>query len=113
MNRKYSILSLRRKHTLNIHISNAALTWFKDEVGLQAGSHVRFYPMIYGNSPVQENFSLGFSIEAPVDAISSVTVAEIQFYVEETDVWFFNGHDLYVEYNETMDEVEYQYKLPK
>jgi len=98
---------------LNIHISDTALTWFKDEVGLKPGSYVRFYPMIYGNSPVQENFSLGFSIEDPVDAIASTEVAGIQFYAEETDVWYFNGHDLYVKYNEAMDEVEYDYKLPK
>jgi uncharacterized protein YneR len=98
---------------LNIHISKAALTWFKEEVGLDTGSYVRFYPMIYGNSPVQENFSLGFSIEAPVDAIASSEAEGIHFYVEETDVWYFNGHDLYVEFNEAMDEVEYQYKLPK
>ncbi|WP_284561102.1 hypothetical protein [Bacillus sp. T2.9-1] len=42
---------------MNIHISKAALTWFKEEVGLDTGSYVRFYPMIYGNSPVQENLA--------------------------------------------------------
>lgn len=97
---------------MDIYISNLALTWFKDEVGLQAGSHIRFYPMIYGSSPVQENFSLGFSVEEPVDTAASTTADGIQFYVEETDVWFFNGHDLHVEYNEAWNEVEYNYIKP-
>ena len=28
------------------------------------------------------------------------------FYIEETDMWFFNGHDLHVDYNPKTDEIE-------
>ncbi|OCA85732.1 HesB/YadR/YfhF family protein [Bacillus sp. FJAT-27225] len=94
---------------MKINISKEALRWFKDEVGVESGSHVKFFAKIYGSSPVQENFSLGFSVEDPVDAAVSTEVDGILFYADETDIWFFNGHDLYVEYNEEYDEVEYKY----
>ena len=33
----------------------------------------------------------------------------ITFFIEESDLWFFKGHDLSVEYNEQIDELEYRY----
>ncbi|ALC91274.1 HesB/YadR/YfhF family protein [Bacillus sp. FJAT-18017] len=97
---------------MKINISKEALQWFKEEVGVEAGSNVKFFAKIYGSSPVQENFALGFSVEEPLDAAVSTEVDGIQFYVDETDLWFFNGHDLYVEYNESYDEVEFKYIKP-
>ena len=98
---------------MKIVISEGALQWFKNEVGLKKGDMVKFYSKIYGSSPVQENFALAFTVDNdPVD-MKVITEADgITFYVEENDLWFFNGHDLYVGYNEKMDEVEYSYKKP-
>ncbi len=34
----------------------------------------------------------------------------LNFFVEEEDVWFFDGHDLYVDYDEKEDELLFDYK---
>ena len=36
----------------------------------------------------------------------------IIFYVEESDLWYFNGHDLHVDYDEKKDELEFKYNKP-
>jgi uncharacterized protein YneR len=95
--------------TMNIYVSDSGLKWFKDEVGLGTGDSVKFYAMIYGSSPVQEGFALGFAIEDPIDAVVRKEAEGILFFVEETDLWFFNGHDLHVDYNVEKDEIEYTY----
>lgn len=99
---------------MEIVISTSALKWFKDEVELKKGDKVKFYPKVYGNSPVQEGFSLGFTVDNyPIDIIVKVEAEGLLFYIEERDLWFFNGHDLHVIYNEKTDEVEYSYTQSK
>lgn len=95
---------------MDIIISKSALQWFKGEVELKTGEKVKFYPKVYGNSPVQEGFSLGFTVDnEPIDMITKFESEGMLFYIEERDLWFFNGHDLHVNYNEEKDEVEYSY----
>lgn len=95
---------------MKISISNSALTWFRDEVGVNKGEMIKFYSQIYGTSPVQEGYALAFTKDnTPIHIAASTETEGIRFYVEETDIWFFNGHDLYVDYNEKKDEIEYTY----
>ena len=98
---------------MKLTLSEKAIRWFKDEMGLTKGDTLKFFAQIYGSSPVQESYSLGFAKDFPIDIIASAEVEGIVFYVEETDLWYFNGHDLHVDYNEKKDELEFQYNLPQ
>ncbi|MEH7354300.1 iron-sulfur cluster biosynthesis family protein [Neobacillus drentensis] len=96
---------------MEINISNAALKWFQEEVELKKGDKVRFYTQIYGSSPIQENFSLAFTVDNdPIDMYVNTESEGITFFIEETDLWFFNGHNLHVDYNQQKDELEFSYK---
>jgi len=98
---------------MNIEISEKALEWFVEEVGLEVGNKVRFFTQIYGTSPLQEGYALAFTIDnSPRDVVVYTVSGEITFFVEETDLWFFNGHNLYVDYNADKDELEYKYLRP-
>jgi len=95
---------------MEINISNAAIKWFQDEVELKQGDKVRFYTQIYGSSPIQENFSLAFTIDNdPVDMSVKTEIEGLTFFIEGTDLWYFNGHDLHVDYNQQKDELEFSY----
>ncbi|WP_338471882.1 HesB/YadR/YfhF family protein [Niallia sp. XMNu-256] len=96
---------------MNITVSQEALNWFKEEIGLKKGDYLKFFPKIYGSSPVQESYALGFAKEDPIDIIASTEIEGMIFFVESTDLWFFNGHDLQVEYNEKIDELEFTYTI--
>mgnify|MGYP001484008541 CR=1 FL=1 len=94
-------------------ITDNALKWFKDDIGAQAGDKVRFYAQLYGTSPVQPGYSLAFSKgEEPVKMAVSVERDGILFFVEDTDEWYFAGHNLYVDYDPKEDELKYTYVLP-
>jgi uncharacterized protein YneR len=97
---------------MKISISNVAIDWFKEEMGLTNGDYLKFFAKIYGSSPVQDSYALGFAKEDPIDMSASTEVDGIIFFVEVTDEWFFNGHDLHVDYNEKKDELEFSYTKP-
>jgi uncharacterized protein YneR len=98
---------------MKIEVNERVLRWFKEEVGLEEGSAVKFYPQAYGSSPVQESFALAFTIDNDLKEVAVHTVSDdITFFIEDSDLWFFNGHDLYVEYNQANDELEYKYIRP-
>lgn len=111
MNKQKSVLIHNKgEKNMVINISDAALKWFQEEVELTKGDKVRFYTQIYGSSPIQESFALGFTVDnEPIDMSVKTEVEGITFFIEGTDLWFFNGHDLHVDYNQQKDEVEYSY----
>ncbi|MDQ0220478.1 hypothetical protein ELQ35_14015 [Peribacillus cavernae] len=96
---------------MNLVISDEAANWYKDEIGLKNGDKVRFFARYGGSSKVQSGFSLGVSIENETRNIGVETNKQgIIFYIEEEDFWYFDGHDLSVEFNSTADEPEFEYQ---
>jgi uncharacterized protein YneR len=95
---------------MNIHISEEALAWFKDEMLVEEGEQVRFYVRYGGSSPLHDGFSLGVNKDEPVDAGERIEIDKREFFIEEGDLWFFDGHDLYVEFDEKLQEPSYEYK---
>ena len=95
---------------MKIVISPDALKWFKEEMDLQPGDKIKFFSKIYGSSPVQRGYALGFTKDnEPLSKSVSTVLDGIEFYVEETDEWFFDGHDLHVDYNPDIDELQFNY----
>ncbi|WP_404409383.1 HesB/YadR/YfhF family protein [Jeotgalibacillus malaysiensis] len=95
---------------MNITLSDDALEWFKSEMQIEKGSHVRFFAKYGGSSVVQEGFSLGVSKDEPVEPAAETEMSGIHFFVEESDVWYFDGHDLHVAYDTKLEGPEYEYK---
>ena len=95
---------------MNIHISEEALTWFKDEMLVEEGEQVRFYVRYGGSSPLHDGFSLGVNKDEPVDPGERIEIDKREFFIEEGDLWFFDGHDLFVEFDEKLQEPSYEYK---
>lgn len=95
---------------MNIQVTDSALKWFKEDVQLSDGDMVKFYVRIYGTSPIQENYSLGFDIDKDIKEDSVSTEKDgITFYVYEEDLWFFKNKNLLVDFDAENDEVVYDY----
>ncbi|WP_428911090.1 HesB/YadR/YfhF family protein [Niallia sp. Krafla_26] len=97
---------------MEISISPEAIHWFKEEMSLVKGDYLKFFAKIYGSSPVQDSYALGFAKEDPIDMIAKTERDGIIFFVESTDLWFFDGHDLHVDFNDQIDELEFKYIKP-
>ncbi|MEW9502544.1 HesB/YadR/YfhF family protein [Jeotgalibacillus marinus] len=94
---------------MNIHISKEAQKWFQYEMMMKKGDHVRFFVRYGGSSPIQDGFSLGVSKDEPIEAVVTQEIEGIIFYIEERDLWYFDGHDLHVDYSDKADGPTYDY----
>lgn len=96
---------------MELTISDEAASWYQSEMDLTEGNFVRFFARYGGASPIQQGFSLGVSNEEPdAEVGSSVKKNGITYYVLEKDLWYFDGHDLIVEYNSEALEPMYKYR---
>ncbi|OXS79993.1 HesB/YadR/YfhF family protein [Domibacillus enclensis] len=94
---------------MNITVTTDAKKWFKEEMQVKSGEAVRFYVRYGGSSPLHDGFSLGVAKDEPAEPAVSIVEDGITFFVEEKDIWYFDGHDLQVNYNESLQEPHYDY----
>lgn len=85
-------------------VTNEAARWFIEEMKLNAGDSIKFYGKVYGP---YNGFSFGLEILAPSQPYVSLTVEEIQFYIEEMDAWFFNDKELHISMKEGQKEPQF------
>lgn len=95
---------------MKIHITDEAVNWFKRELELDDGESVRFFAKYGGSTPIQHGFSLGVQKDIPDDPAAAVERNGNAFFIESTDEWYFDGHDLYIGYDPERDEPVYEYK---
>lgn len=94
---------------MKIEISKQALNWFKNEMVVPEGMGIQFYGKVYGNTNVHEGFSVGIAVAKPEAPLFQETVADILFFVEKNDAWFFGDYDFIVDYDEELDEPKYTF----
>lgn len=97
---------------MNIQVNEKARLWFKNEMGVSEGDSVRFFVRYGGSSPLHQGFSLGVSKDEPVELGAKTEIDGAVYFVEQKDLWFFDGHDLHINYNEKLDEPAYEYVKP-
>jgi uncharacterized protein YneR len=94
---------------MNIIINDAAAGWYESEMDLASGGFLRFFARYGGVSTVQQGFSLGVSKDEP-DHIGVKTEKNgITYYIEDKDIWYFDGHDLIVDLDPIRQEPELKF----
>ncbi|AOC91248.1 uncharacterized protein BARD7_01778 [Bacillus amyloliquefaciens] len=94
---------------MNMKVNKDALDWYKEELELETGDQVRFFVRYGGCSNVQKGFSLGVAKDQPMNAGISTEVEGITFFIEESDLWYFDNHDLSVTYSDQSEEPVFNY----
>lgn len=94
---------------MKIIVNEKASEWFKRETGVGGKKGVRFSVKVYGHSPIHENFSIAMEINEPSSPAVQTIAHDVLYYIEESDFWFFEGHDFEVSYDEKRDEPIYLY----
>lgn len=79
---------------MNMTINEDALNWYKEELDLESGDQVRFFVRYGGCSNVQKGFSLGVAKDAPQEAGVTAEADGITFFIEESDLWYFDNHEI-------------------
>ncbi|MDQ0158096.1 HesB/YadR/YfhF family protein [Alkalibacillus salilacus] len=81
---------------MNINITDEAVNWFKDEMDLEEGDAIQFYPKYGGDSAFQSGLSIGMAIGSANEPQVTTEKQGISFQIDQKDVWFFNDKDLHV-----------------
>ena len=97
---------------MNITISNDAIKWFQNEMEVVAGDTIRFFARYGGNSTIHSGYSLGVTKEKPIDIGESITINDVVYFINETDLWYFKDYDLNVIVND-LDELQFTYDPKK
>ncbi|MGG2091598.1 HesB/YadR/YfhF family protein [Bacillus sp. S13(2024)] len=95
---------------MNISVSKEAVSWYKNELGLQTGDAIRFFVQYGGCSTVQKGLSLGIRKDNPVTPAVQVQEDGITFFIEGDDEWFFDGHNLSVTFSSDDDFPQFHYE---
>lgn len=95
---------------MKLTITPKAQEWFKKELELAEGQGIKFYGKVYGKTQVHDGFSVGMSVDTPESPLIEENVNGMMFFVEEADEWFFKGYDLVVNFDEKLDEPEYEFE---
>lgn len=94
---------------MKITIDEQSAAWYKEELELEKGDSLRFFPRYGGYSPIQSGFSLGINKEDQNQAAVTLVQDEITYFVTEDDVWYFDGHDLHVTFDDKKAEPTFNY----
>ncbi|KGX92044.1 hypothetical protein N781_03250 [Pontibacillus halophilus JSM 076056 = DSM 19796] len=94
---------------MKLEISQEAAQWYKEELELQANQSLRLFVRYGGVGGLQPGFSLAVKPEQPKEPLTQTSKEEITFYIEEEDSWYFDGHDLTVKYDASLDEPSFDY----
>ncbi|WP_017185591.1 HesB/YadR/YfhF family protein [Alkalibacillus haloalkaliphilus] len=90
---------------MEIHVTEQAVDWFYDEMDLETGDVVNFFPKYGGTCSFQKGFSIGMAIGRAQEPEVETEKKGVTFQIDEKDVWFFDGKDLYIGLKD--GEVEY------
>ena len=94
---------------MKIIIDEQSISWYRDELDLNNGDSIRFFPRYGGYSPIQSGFSLGISPEPVKEGKVLTEAGGLSFFVEEEDLWYFDGHNLEVKFDEKKAEPVFHY----
>ncbi|WP_316571307.1 HesB/YadR/YfhF family protein [Neobacillus sp. YIM B06451] len=94
---------------MKLNVSSKAAKWYKDEFGASDGTPIRFFVRYGGFNQLQKGFSLGVISDEPMDAAVTTESGGLLFYIEEKDLWYFDGKDVEVELDEQRQEPVFLY----
>ena len=98
-----------------INVTKEAAEWFKQELDLQEGQAIRFFPRYSSGGGVHPGFSLGIEVNVNVPASPGLMTEAggIQFYMEERDLWYLQGYHFNITYNVNASDIEYEYEAAR
>ncbi|RCW76794.1 HesB/YadR/YfhF family protein [Saliterribacillus persicus] len=92
---------------MEMTITQPAAKWYMNELSLKKGDAVRFYVRYGGHGGVQSGFSLALSVDTPDKPAMQVKEMGITFFVEETDLWYFDNQNFHIKFSRKNEEVEF------
>lgn len=94
---------------MKLNVSDKVAEWYKNELEIDSGSAIRFFPRYGGIGGHIPGFSLGINHDQPTDSHVSTLVNEVTFFIEKEDEWYFKDVNLTVSLDEDKNEPSFSY----
>ncbi len=91
---------------MKLIVEQAAAKWYKEQMELQDGKHVRIYIKLGGCGSVHPGLSLGVMQDEPLEIGLETTVEGIHFFIEQTNVWYLEGKNLTISFDAEQEEIK-------
>ena len=95
---------------MKLDITKEAVKWYENEYEITEITSLRFFVRYGGVGGLVPGFSLGISLEEPNDIYAKKEIDKLTFYIEQEDKWYFEKHDLYIDFNQELNEPEFIYQ---
>lgn len=95
---------------MKLTITDEAAQWYKEELELEDGDYLRFFVRYGGVGGLIPGFSLGVNTSSPEEIHASTIVKNITFYIDGSDVWYFEGKNLHVHLDDVTAEPIFAYE---
>jgi uncharacterized protein YneR len=101
-----SIVSIEREmKAMSLNVEQSAAQWYKREMSLEEGDHLRIFVRLGGSGSYQPGFSLGVMKDSPRKPAFKQVVEGIIFYLEEDNVWYLDNKELRIRFDEKQDDI--------
>jgi len=90
---------------MKIVVEQGAANWYKQEMGLSNGAHLRVFVRLGGCGSVHPGLSLGVTQETPRYAAVTTEAEGIVFFMEEDNVWYLEDKDLHIRFDNQNEDI--------
>jgi len=88
-----------------LKVEQPAANWYKTEMELKQGDHVRIYVRLGGCGSVHPGLSLGVMQDEPRDIGVQDEVEGIHFFIEQDNMWYLEEKDLLISFDSAKEEI--------
>ncbi|WP_066068226.1 HesB/YadR/YfhF family protein [Neobacillus soli] len=93
-----------------ISIDERATSWFSREFEFNKPFSIRMFPQYAGFGQKHKGYCMAFSAELPANVGFTREVNGITFFVEGSDIWFFEDTETYLSVDNRVDEIQVTFK---
>ncbi len=96
---------------MKLSISKKAANWYEHEYDISKPTQLRIYVRYGGIGGLIPGFSIGINIEdvKQTDIYVDTHVNQLNFFIINSDAWYFENHDLYIDFDSNLSEPKFIY----
>lgn len=91
---------------MKLIVEQAAAKWYKEQMELQDGEHVRIYIKLGGCGSVHPGLSLGVMRDEPLEIGLEAIMEGVHFFIEQTNVWYLEEKNLTISFDAEQEEIK-------
>lgn len=91
---------------MKLIVEQPAASWYKSQMELQQGDHVRIYVRLGGCGSVHPGLSLGVMKDQPREIGLMEEVEGVNFYIEQDNLWYLEEKELTVSFDAPTEEIK-------